>query len=55
VRRKRPGLGWSAALGRHASTDAITRALDTLRTLGRVRCGSAPASGRPAETWEAVE
>ena len=44
----------SAALGRHAPAEAITRALEALRTQGRVRCHSVATAGRPAETWEAA-
>jgi hypothetical protein len=44
----------SAALARHASREAIDRALNALRALGRVRCNVAPTGGRPTEVWEVV-
>ena len=44
----------SAALGRHAPAEAITRALEALRAQGRVQCHSVATAGRPAETWEAA-
>ena len=44
--------GISAALGRHVSADAITRALHGLQTQKRVRRRTAPTAGRTAETWE---
>jgi hypothetical protein len=44
----------SAGLGRHATADAITGALEALRASGKAQPRSVPTAGRTAETWEAV-